>query len=161
MSNKTDDFCLAKVVIIGDSGVGKTNLMTKYCEGIFKESYVATIGVDFKLKDIKVGDQKMRLQIWDTAGQERFRNITQAYFKGARGIILAFDLTCEDSFGNLAAWTRQVDTTANDALVRLLVGTKVDLVSERVVSVEAAEAFAQKHSMQYIEVSARNGTNVI
>ncbi len=94
MSNKNDDFCLAKLVIIGDSGVGKTNLMTKYCEGIFKESYVATIGVDFKLKDIKVGDQKIRLQIWDTAGQERFRNITQAYFKGARGIILAFDITC-------------------------------------------------------------------
>jgi Ras-related protein Rab-8A len=138
MSNKCDEFCLAKVVIIGDSGVGKTNLMTKYCEGIFKESYVATIGVDFKLKDILVGDLRMRLQIWDTAGQERFRNITQAYFKGARGIILAFDLTCPDSFANLAAWTRQVDTTANDALVRLLVGTKLDLIKQREVSIEAA-----------------------
>lgn len=147
-------------MIIGDSGVGKTNLMTKYCEGIFKESYVATIGVDFKLKDIMIGDLKMRLQIWDTAGQERFRNITQAYFKGARGIILAFDVTCPDSFANLAAWTRQVDTAANDALIKLLVGTKLDLASERQVSSDDAQKFAQKNSMQYIEVSARTGANV-
>lgn len=91
--SRPQEICLAKIVIIGDSGVGKTNLMTKYCEGVFRESYVATIGVDFKLKDIRINDLLIRLQIWDTAGQERFRNITQAYFKGAKGIILAFDLT--------------------------------------------------------------------
>lgn len=102
----------------------------------------------------------MRLQIWDTAGQERFRNITQAYFKGARGIILAFDLTCPDSFANLAAWTRQVDTAANDALVKLLVGTKLDLHSDRLVTAEAAHAFAEKNNMRYMEVSARSGQNV-
>lgn len=110
---KKDEICLAKIVIIGDSGVGKTNLMTRYCEGVFKESYVATIGVDFKLKDIKVSDTLIRLQIWDTAGQERFRNITQAYFKSAKAIILAYDITHIDSFKNLACWTRQIDSVSS------------------------------------------------
>lgn len=118
---------LAKVVIIGDSGVGKTNLMTKYCEGVFKESYVATIGVDFKLKDVEVDDLTVKLQVWDTAGQERFRNITQAYFKGAKAIILAYDITHADSFQNLNSWTKQIETVTAEGVVKMLVATKCDL----------------------------------
>ena len=81
---------LAKIVIIGDSGVGKTNFITKFCDNVFEDNYVATIGVDFKLKTVSIDGTKIKLQIWDTAGQERFRNITQAYFKGASAIILTY-----------------------------------------------------------------------
>lgn len=87
--DKEHDF-LAKIIIVGDSGVGKTNLITKFCDDIFQENYVATIGVDFKLKTIEIESTRIKLQIWDTAGQERFRNITQTYFKGASAIILAY-----------------------------------------------------------------------
>ena len=99
---------LAKVIIIGDSGVGKTNLLTKFCEGVFKDSYVATIGVDFKLKTITCEGSKVKLQIWDTAGQERFRNITQTYYKGAAGIILAYGINNKQSFKNINSWIKQI-----------------------------------------------------
>ena len=90
-----------KLIIIGDSGVCKTNILMRFCEQEFKQSYVATIGVDFKIKTIQVEDRRFKLQIWDTAGQERFKNITQTYYKGAVGIILAYSVTEESTFGNI------------------------------------------------------------
>jgi len=108
MTKHNEHDFLAKVFIIGDSGVGKTNLLTKFCDGVFKDSYVATIGVDFKLKTINVDDAKVKLQIWDTAGQERFRNITQTYYKGAAGIILAYAVNNKQSFKNIASWIKQI-----------------------------------------------------
>jgi len=99
---------LAKIIIVGDSGVGKTNLLTKFCDGVYKDSYVATIGVDFKIKTVNVDCCKVKLQIWDTAGQERFRNITQTYYKGASGIILAYAMNNEQSFKNIAGWLKQI-----------------------------------------------------
>ena len=107
-TKKTAHDLVLKVIIIGDSGVGKTNLLTRYCEGIFKESYVATIGVDFKIKLTQHQDKKVKLQIWDTAGQERFKNITQTYYKGAAGIILVYAINNLDSFRNLNSWIRQI-----------------------------------------------------
>lgn len=92
---------LVKMIIIGDSGVGKTNFLMQFCESNFKGTYVATIGVDFKTKIIQVQDKRIKLQIWDTAGQERFRNITQTYYKGAAGIILMYSITDEQSFQNI------------------------------------------------------------
>jgi Ras-related protein Rab-8A len=92
---------LVKLIIIGDSGVGKTNILMKFCEQEFKSSYVATIGVDFKIKTIQVEDKRFKLQIWDTAGQERFKNITQTYYKGAVGIILAYSVIEESTFDNI------------------------------------------------------------
>lgn len=89
---------MAKVIIIGDSGIGKTNLITRFCESNFKESYVATIGVDFKVKTLTVANRRYKLQIWDTAGQERFKNITQTYYKGATGIILTYSIIDRTSF---------------------------------------------------------------
>jgi Ras-related protein Rab-8A len=96
------------VIIIGDSGVGKTNILTRYSEGIFKDSYVATIGVDFKVKIIDVEGRKAKLQIWDTAGQERFKNITQTYYKGAAGIILVYAINNHESFRNIQNWLKQI-----------------------------------------------------
>lgn len=95
---------LVKLIIIGDSGVGKTNLLMRFCEQDFKSNYVATIGVDFKIKTIQVDDKRFKLQIWDTAGQERFKNITQTYYKGAVGIILTYSITDENSFDNIGMW---------------------------------------------------------
>ena len=109
MATKTNEHEFqAKVIIIGDSGVGKTNLLTKFCDGVFKDSYVATIGVDFKLKTITIDEARIKLQIWDTAGQERFRNMTQTYYKGASGIILAYSIDSKQSFKNIGSWIKQI-----------------------------------------------------
>ena len=92
---------MVKLIIIGDSGVGKTNMIMKFCDQGFRDNYIATIGVDFKVKTIQIDDKKFKLQIWDTAGQERFRNITQTYYKGAVGVILAYSITSEISYDNI------------------------------------------------------------
>ena len=99
---------LYKVIVIGDSGVGKTNLITRFCENHFKDTYVATIGVDFKVKLLPINDKKIKMQIWDTAGQERFKNITQTYYKGASGIVLAYSITDSTSFQNIERWMTQI-----------------------------------------------------
>jgi len=125
---------MAKVIIIGDSGVGKTNLITRFCENSFKDSYVATIGVDFKIKTLSVGDRRYKLQIWDTAGQERFKNITQTYYKGAAGIILAYSITDRNSFENVERWINQIDTHAPSDVSKILIATKSDLNDSRQVS---------------------------
>lgn len=129
--NKNPHDVVLKVIIIGDSGVGKTNILTRYCEGIFKESYVATIGVDFKIKLIQHGDKKVKLQIWDTAGQERFKNITQTYYKGAAGIILVYAINNIESFRNLNSWIRQIENTSNEDSTVILLGAKSDLSPDR------------------------------
>jgi small GTP-binding protein len=151
---------LAKVIIIGDSGVGKTNLLTKFCDGVFKDSYVATIGVDFKIKTISVDDSKIRLQIWDTAGQERFRNITQTYYKGASGIILAYGVNNKQSFKNIGSWIKQIESNASETVSKILIGTKADLADDREVEEEEARRLAEKHNMLSLEVSAKTGRNV-
>lgn len=124
---------MAKIIIIGDSGVGKTNLLTKFCEGLFKETYVATIGVDFKLKTMTIDDCKVKLQIWDTAGQERFRNITQTYYKGASGIILTYGINNKQSFKNIHIWVKQIESNTNETISKILIASKADLESERQV----------------------------
>ena len=150
----------AKVVVIGDSGVGKTNLITKYCDGVFKDSYVATIGVDFKLKSVNANGKLTKLQIWDTAGQERFRTITQTYYKGATGILVAYSVNSKESFKNVAGWLSQIDSHAQQDIVKVLVGTKADLTEEREVSQEEGRKEAQRRSMAFLEVSAKTGHNI-
>jgi small GTP-binding protein len=125
---------LAKVLVIGDGGVGKTALITRFTEDRFLVSYTATIGVDFKSRVVASGDKLVKMQIWDTAGQERFKNITQAYYRGATGILLAFSLTDRPSFTNIEKWMGQIDEHAAKECIRVLVGTKVDSVSDRVIS---------------------------
>ena len=124
--NAASDYLL-KVIIVGDSGIGKTNLLTYFCEGVFKDSYVATIGVDFKIKMLQVDDKKIKLQIWDTAGQERFRNITQTYYKGASGIILAYSITDNRSYNNVFSWIKQIEANSSEDVCKILLGTKNDL----------------------------------
>ena len=125
---------LVKVIIIGDSGVGKTNLITRFCENHFKQTYVATIGVDFKIKSLVLNDKKFKMQIWDTAGQQRFKNITQTYYKGAAGIILTYSLTDTTSFSNIERWMTQIESNAPENVSKVLIATKEDLQNERTVT---------------------------
>lgn len=116
--------------------MGKTNLITRFCDNQFKNSYVATIGVDFKIKKMMVNDTKIRMQIWDTAGQERFKNITQTYYKGASGIIMAYAINEKNSFNNIGRWMAQIEANAPQGVTKLLVATKCDLANDREVTPE-------------------------
>ena len=113
-----------------DVGVGKSCLLLRYSDDSFTSSFITTIGIDFKIKSILVDDSKVKLQIWDTAGQERFRTITTAYYRGAMGILLIYDVSDENSFVNVRNWMRQIDQNAAENVNRVLIGNKADVDSE-------------------------------
>ena len=121
---------------------------------------MATIGVDFKIKMLQVDEKRVKMQIWDTAGQERFRNITQTYYKGAAGIILAYSVADNRSFNNIVNWIKQIDNNSSEDVCKLLIATKSDLSDERQVTFEEGNVLAKKHNMQFFEVSSKNGINV-
>jgi Ras-related protein Rab-1A len=124
------------------------------------ESYISTIGVDFKIRTVDLDSKVIKLQIWDTAGQERFRTITSSYYRGAHGIIVTYDVTDQESFNNVKQWLNEIDRYANEHVNKLLVGNKCDLEDKRVVDRATAQAFAEEIGVQYIETSAKNATNV-
>eukprot|EP01129_Flabellula_baltica_P005503 TRINITY_DN19_c1_g1_i1.p1 TRINITY_DN19_c1_g1~~TRINITY_DN19_c1_g1_i1.p1 ORF type:complete len:202 (+),score=46.52 TRINITY_DN19_c1_g1_i1:48-653(+) len=158
----TDDenFYLFKILVIGDSSVGKSSLLLRFADGDFNSNFLSTIGVDFKLKTIEVGNSPVKLQIWDTAGQERFRNITRSYYRGAHGIMLVYDVTNEESFANIDYWLKEVDKFASPNVHKILVGNKNDLVDERVVSEEDGRQLAASMDIKFLETSAKEATNV-
>ncbi|KAG0176906.1 GTP-binding protein of the rab [Apophysomyces sp. BC1034] len=151
---------LFKLLLIGDSGVGKSCLLLRFADDTYTESYISTIGVDFKIRTIELEDKIVKLQIWDTAGQERFRTITSAYYRGAHGIILVYDVTDQDSFNNVKQWLQEVDRYAAEGVNKLLVGNKSDLTESKVVDAEAAKEFADNLSIPFLETSAKSATNV-
>ena len=157
-SSRSDEINL-KILILGDSSVGKTTLLLKYVDGYFPTIYVATIGVEFKVKKININGIDLNLQIWDTAGQERFRGITKNFIKGADGIIYAYDITKKSSFENLKNWIFQSEESA-EGFKKLIIGNKSDLTAERQVSKESLEKFCQNKNIEGMEVSAKNGNNV-
>jgi Ras-related protein Rab-1A len=152
---------LFKLLIIGDSGVGKSSLMQRFADDAFQESYIATIGVDFKVRQIDVGDgRQAKLQVWDTAGQERFRTITSSYYRGAQGIIIAYDVTDKDSFQNVKQWLVEIDRYAADGVCKLLVATKTDLATKRQVTVAEGRELAESFGLKIVETSAKRGVAV-
>lgn len=152
---------LFKLVIIGDSGVGKTSLLLKYVDDVFSETFISTIGVDFKIRTIEKDGKKVRLQIWDTAGQDRFRNIVSTFYRNANGILLVFDVTDMETFNNIQTWLGEVDRySGRKAAKKVLVGNKSDLDLRRQVSLEAARALAKNGDMAYVETSAKTSDNV-
>ena len=151
---------LFKLIIIGDSGIGKSCLLNRFSDDVYSDAYISTIGVDFKIRTIEIGAKVCKLQIWDTAGQERFRTITSSYYRGAHGIVIVFDITNLESFTNCEMWLTEVQRYANDQASRILVGTKSDLADRRKISYADAQEFAAKNGMEYIETSAKTGTNV-
>lgn len=151
---------LFKLLLIGDSGVGKSCLLLRFADDTYTESYISTIGVDFKIRTIEIGGKTIKLQIWDTAGQERFRTITSSYYRGAHGIIVVYDITDQVSFNNVKQWLQEIDRYACENVNKLLVGNKSDLAAKRAVDTNAAKAFADELRIPFLETSAKNATNV-
>jgi len=151
---------LFKLLLIGDSGVGKSCLLLRFADHTYTESYISTIGVDFKIRTIDLDGKTIKLQIWDTAGQERFRTITSSYYRGAHGIIVVYDVTDSDSFNNVKQWLSEIDRYAGENVNKLLVGNKCDLVNKKAVDYETAKAFADKLEIPFLETSAKAATNV-
>ncbi|XP_076956079.1 ras-related protein RABD1 isoform X2 [Bidens hawaiensis] len=150
MSNEYD--YLFKLLLIGDSSVGKSCLLLRFADDSYVDSYISTIGVDFKIRTVEQDGKTIKLQIWDTAGQERFRTITSSYYRGAHGIIIVYDVTEMESFNNVKQWLSEIDRYANESVCKLLVGNKCDLVENK--------AFADELGIPFLETSAKDSVNV-
>ena len=151
---------LFKILLIGDSGVGKTSLIMRYTKNLFNEDYLNSIGVDFKSKDLYIEEKKIKLQIWDTAGQERFRTITSSYYRGAHAIAVVFDLTKRQSYDHVKRWMEDINKYAKENVLKFLIGNKADLKNEIQVSYEEARALASQMKTTYFSVSAKKNENI-
>jgi len=139
MAMKRDYDYLFKLVLIGDSGVGKSCLLLRFADDSFTDSYISTIGVDFRFRTVNIDMKTVKLQIWDTAGQERFRTITSAYYRGAHGIIMVYDVTNYETFEHVEEWLNEVNRHASESTLKLLVGNKADLQEDKKVPTDEAK----------------------
>ncbi|XP_035876940.1 ras-related protein Rab-26 isoform X1 [Phyllostomus discolor] len=150
-----------KVMLVGDSGVGKTCLLVRFKDGAFLAgTFISTVGIDFRNKVLDVDGMKVKLQIWDTAGQERFRSVTHAYYRDAHALLLLYDVTNKASFDNIQAWLTEIQEYAQHDVVLMLLGNKVDSAQERVVKREDGEKLAKEYGLPFMETSAKMGLNV-
>ena len=156
------DDTVYKVLLLGDSSVGKTCVLLRYCDKTFQEAHLSTIGLDYRLKTMTLENGKnIKLQIWDTAGQDRFRAITKNYYKGANGIILIYDVTNLQTYENVKNWINQIREEANPNVVIYLAGNKVDVNEElRVVKTEEEQKIADEYNLTFYETSAKSGINI-
>lgn len=143
------------------TGVGKSCLLLRFSDDSFTTSFITTIGIDFKIKTIDIDGKRIKLQIWDTAGQERFRTITTAYYRGAMGILLVYDVTEEQSFQNIRNWIRNIEQHAADNVDKILVGNKCDMVNEKLVETARGQALADEYGIKFFETSAKSNINVV
>ncbi|KAH8416826.1 hypothetical protein KR222_006450 [Zaprionus bogoriensis] len=148
-----------KLLIIGDSGVGKSSLLIRFSDDTFSGSYITTIGVDFKIRTVVIDGLRVKLQIWDTAGQERFRTITSTYYRGTHGVIVVYDVTNGDSFANVRRWLEEIRHNC-DVVNKVLVGNKNDDPDRKVVITEDAQRFARQMEIELFETSAKDNLNV-
>jgi Ras-related protein Rab-1A len=159
---------LFKILLIGDSGVGKSSLLLRFVDDLYYDTYISTIGVDFKIKTLPVENKIIKFQLWDTAGQERFRTITSSYYRGAHGMLIIFDLSDLSSFNNLNYWLSEIDRYCNESVQIYIIGTKKDLINKRQVSAESIDEYIQKINIhnhnriiKYFEVSSKMNDNVV
>eukprot|EP00897_Mesotaenium_endlicherianum_P010384 jgi/Mesen1/9374/ME000610S08679 len=157
---QASDSYLFKMVLIGDSGVGKTNLASRYAHNEFHTDSKATIGVEFRSKTLEIDNKEIKAQIWDTSGQERYRAVTSVYYRGAVGALLVYDISRRATFENVSQWLREIRCQGDSNLVVMLVGNKTDLAHLRAVSTEAGKELAEKEGMFFMETSALDATNV-
>ncbi|KAL1534922.1 Ras-related protein RABA2a [Salvia divinorum] len=162
MGRRADDEYdyLFKVVLIGDSGVGKSNLLSRFTRNEFCLESKSTIGVEFATRTLQVEGRTVKAQIWDTAGQERYRAITSAYYRGALGALLVYDVTKPTTFENVSRWLKELRDHADSNIVIMLIGNKTDLKHLRAVATEDAQSFAEREGLSFIETSALEATNV-
>ncbi|EJU05816.1 ras-domain-containing protein [Dacryopinax primogenitus] len=151
---------LFKVVLIGDSGVGKSNLLSRFTRNEFNPDSKSTIGVEFATRSLEVDGKVVKAQIWDTAGQERYRAITSAYYRGAVGALLVYDISKQPTFANVARWLKELRDHADSSIVVMLVGNKSDLKHLRAVLTDEAKQFAMDNGLSFIETSALDASNV-
>ncbi|XP_028669810.2 ras-related protein Rab-26 [Erpetoichthys calabaricus] len=162
LSNSSEFYDVAfKVMLVGDSGVGKTCLLVRFKDGAFLAgSFISTVGIDFRNKVLNVDGVKVKLQMWDTAGQERFRSVTHAYYRDAHALLLLYDVTNKSSFDNIQAWLTEIHEYAQQDVVLMLLGNKADATHERVVKREDGEKLAKEFGVPFMETSAKSGLNV-
>lgn len=160
MSNYSDYDYLFKILLIGDSGVGKSCLLMRFMDEKYSDTYISTIGVDFKIQTMQIDDKVIKMQIWDTAGQERFRTITSSYYRGAHGIIIVYDITDAKSFDNVTNWLKEIERYASKNVDILVVGNKLDLEDKRKVPCGVVEEYTYQENIDCFETSAKENTNV-
>ena len=152
-----------QILIIGDSSVGKTSILTRYTNGTFKEEYLATVGLDYYSKEEIFNTKTINVKLWDTAGQERYKSLTQSYFKNAEGVIVTYDITNTESFDNLKFWINSIKTNMenkNMFIPVIIIGNKTDMEESREIMTEDAEKFAEENKYKYYETSAKTGEGV-
>ena len=149
-----------KILLIGDSSVGKTSILLKYIDDKFSDNYISTIGIEYKIKTLTINGKKVLLRIWDTSGQERYRSITQNFYRNANGILFIFDITNKESFDNIKNWLIDSDSCEDDSVTKILVGNKIDINEDRKVDDDQIKKYADKKGMKYFVTSAKEGTNI-
>ncbi len=150
---------LFKIILVGESGVGKTSLLNRLVNETFNDSHLTTIGVDFKIKTFYINNKSVKLQIWDTAGQERFNSITDSFFKGSQGIIIVFDITDKLSFMNITKWINKKKNTGREDTKIIIVGNKCDLNDQREVNDSDINYLKETNNLDYYETSAKMNIN--
>lgn len=148
-SNQEDFDLIFKMIIIGDSGVGKTNMLSRYLKDYFSFDTKSTVGVEFGAKKVEVSGFKVKAQIWDTAGQERYRSITNTYYKGAKGALVVYDVSKRDSFENINRWVNELRMNGDENVIIIIAGNKCDLNEEREVKIEEGQDKAKELSKKY------------
>ena len=160
-NSSTQDYeFIFKVLLLGNSNVGKSSLFLKFVDDIWNDTFVPTIGVDFKIKTFEIDTKKIKMQIWDTAGQERFKNIIASYYRGAHGILLLYDVTDKDSFKNLSNWLIEIEKNSSKNVIKVLIGNKTDLEDKRVISKNQGKDFADTYGLKFVETSVKKNINV-
>ncbi|XP_074662862.1 uncharacterized protein LOC141915278 [Tubulanus polymorphus] len=149
-----------KILLIGDSGVGKSCMLIRFADDTFTDSFICTIGVDFKIRTIEMDGKKIKLQLWDTAGQERFKNIVASYYKGADGIFLVYDITDGVTFDNVKGWLNEIAVNSRKTVSTILIGNKADLSHKRVVDFDTGRDLSEKLEIPFLETSAKDSKNI-
>ena len=149
-----------RLMLIGDSNVGKTSIIKRYCNNQFSPSYISTVGIDFETKYLRLNGKIINLQIWDTAGQERYKVLAKNYYKNSDGFIIVYDITDKKSFNNVANWITQIKDSASENVKCVLLGNKCDLEELRQVDINQGKDLANNYHLKFYETSAQKGNNI-